>query len=286
MTAGKNAKLASKAPQADGPRSDSAPTRAAAAPSPLRALGSVFRFQLARFLAGRKLRLAFLAAALVLFIAAISRYALSADGVEALQGAYGWGFFRLLVLLVPFLMTSDLIGEEVEARTFTYLTLRPISRGALLLGKYLAATCLSAAIVIGALLLTHLSCLIADGQALISELMPTVTVAGLSLLLCLAYCAICIFWGALAPEASTMISAIHLVLFELGLSFAPSFLRWGSMSYLAQQIADLPKAGMLAESAPDVSTFVGLIVIVLLSGFLLLFAVLTLRASEYRLGKD
>jgi ABC-type transport system involved in multi-copper enzyme maturation permease subunit len=50
-----------------------------------------------------------------------------------------WGFYlRLAVPLLGMFYGTALIADEVEDKTITYLFTRPVSRGAVLIGKYLA----------------------------------------------------------------------------------------------------------------------------------------------------
>jgi hypothetical protein len=54
-------------------------------------------------------------------------------------GLMMWGFFiRFSVPVLGVFYGTSLIADEVEDKTITYLFTRPIPRGAILLGKYLA----------------------------------------------------------------------------------------------------------------------------------------------------
>jgi ABC-type transport system involved in multi-copper enzyme maturation permease subunit len=67
-------------------------------------------------------------------------------GALALGGAKGQDlltnmlevYFRFLVLFLPALTASQIVAEEIEGKTFTFLFARPAPRWAMPLGKYLA----------------------------------------------------------------------------------------------------------------------------------------------------
>ena len=49
------------------------------------------------------------------------------------------GFVRVLLVVLPLLLGAGLVAREVETGTLSYLLVRPLSRGSLLLGKALGA---------------------------------------------------------------------------------------------------------------------------------------------------
>ena len=70
--------------------------------------------------------------------AVIDGRALNVDG-PVIFGLMIWGFYlRLSVPLLGMFYGTALIADEVEDKTITYLFTRPVSRGAVLVGKYLA----------------------------------------------------------------------------------------------------------------------------------------------------
>jgi ABC-type transport system involved in multi-copper enzyme maturation permease subunit len=80
--------------------------------------------------------------------AAVGVLALPVVVTGALAASGKWGldlfnnmlelYLRFLVLFVPALATSQVVSEEIDSRTFTFLFVRPAPRWALPLGKYLA----------------------------------------------------------------------------------------------------------------------------------------------------
>lgn len=259
-------------------------------PPPVPALGdaimSVARLQWKRILRGRRLRLGLSAVGLVLLAVIAARYAVGeVDPVRVMDEGVRWGYFRLLVFLVPFLFTSDAIAEEVESRTFEYLSSRPVGRFAVTVGKYLAGVGMSLAILGGSMVVMHLGIYLTDASPMIDELPGTARALGAICLLTLCYGAICAFWGAVAPEASGIVSVLYLGVIEFLFSNAPYIFRLVAMNYHAQQLAGLDKGGLMVDTAPDVAPWIAVVAMVVATLMFLWFAVLVVSGSEYRFGK-
>lgn len=259
-------------------------------PPPVPPLGSgiaaVLRLQWKRLVRGKKLRLGAVAVGLVIAAVVTARYAQdTAEPPEVMRAGIRLGFFTMLVYLVPFLLTSGAVAEEVESRTFAYLSSRPVTRLAMTLGKYLAGVAAAAALLLGGLLLMHAAVFLVTPGPMIDEL-PTTLRAGASVaLLTLLYGAICMFWGAVATEAAGIVSALYLAVVEFALGLMPGVFRFVSMNYFAQQLAGLPKAGVRPDLVPDVATWVPLAAMVPMTLLFLVLAAVVVGTSEYRFGK-
>ncbi len=258
---------------------------------------TIFRMQIRRLVRGRRLRLAIAATALIVLAVGAAQYA-GAPSSEGLDPGYAaerataamgeglrWGFFNLLVFFLPFLFCSAAIGEEIEARTFSYLTTRPIGRVSIVLGKWLAGVAMSLALLTVAVLLLHVAAYATEPTAMIGSFGETLRALVGVLMLAVAYCAICTCFGALAPDAPGVLSALYLAILEFGLSFMPSYFRCASLNYSAQQLAGLEKAGFMVDTAPDISAPIAGAVLVLASLLFMVFATLTVQLSEYRFSK-
>jgi len=249
-------------------------------------VGAVFRLQWMRMVRGKRLRLGVVAVALVVIAVTAARYAASGvEPVDVMQEGTRLGFFTLLVYLVPFLLTSGAIAEEVESRTFTFLATRPVGRTAITLGKYAAGVAMALALVVGGLVLMHLLVYLTEPSSMVDELTATLKAGGALALLVLLYGAICIFWGAVATEAAGIVSALYLGVVEFGFGMLPGVFRFPSMNYLATQLAGLPKGGLLSHLTPDIESWIPVAAIVPMTLVFLGFAVLTVKVSEYRFGK-
>lgn len=264
------------------------------APGFFNGIAVVFRMQMRRLIRGKKLRLGLVSCGLVLFAVIAARYASERDvgadrsaelAAEAITAGYGWGYFKLLVFLLPFLFTSSAIAEEVESRTFAFLTARPVGRVAITLGKYLAGTVLALGLILGTAIILHFAGYATEPTAMIDELGSTGrALLGLGLLT-ICYCAICVFWGAIAPEAAGIVSALYLAVIEFLVSYLPGYFRCLSMNFLGRRVAGFEPGGLMPEIAPEVPMYVGAPVIVGVTFLFLFFASLTVQMSEYRFSQ-
>lgn len=76
-----------------------------------------------------------------------------------------WGFFvRFTVPVLGVFYGTSLIADEVDDKTITYLFTRPIPRGAVVLGKYLAYMACAAFVVLPAVILVWLLIIPAGGS--------------------------------------------------------------------------------------------------------------------------
>jgi ABC-2 type transport system permease protein len=60
-------------------------------------------------------------------------------GVDAITAVLASLYLVLLVVILPLLYGTQLVAQEAEARTLVFLLVRPLSRGSLLLGKFLGS---------------------------------------------------------------------------------------------------------------------------------------------------
>lgn len=250
------------------------------------AIAAVFRLQWRRLVRGKKLRLGVVSVVLVVLAVVAARYATpTALPKDVVQEGVKWGFFTLLVYLVPFLFTAGTIAEEVEARTFAFLAARPVGRFAITVGKYAAGTAMAIALLAAGLLVLHIGAFVTEPTDMIDELPSTLRAIGSISLLATFYCALCTFWGAVAPEAAGIVSTLYLALVEFALSFMPTFFRFVSMNYLAQQLAGLPRGGIMPHTVPDVPSWAAVAAVTGMMLAFLAFASLAVKTSEYRFGK-
>jgi ABC-type transport system involved in multi-copper enzyme maturation permease subunit len=102
-----------------------------------------------------------------------------ASGVE-IFGALVWIFYvRFSVPVLALFYGTALIADEVEDRTITYLFTRPVRRGAVLLGKYLAYLTCTVFVVLPSIMIVFF--LVAGGPAGIAAGFPSL-VADLGIL--------------------------------------------------------------------------------------------------------
>lgn len=255
------------------------------APSFFAGIGAVVQLALLRTLRGRKLRVAAIATLVVLlFPAVIALLEEDADAAAVVRGGIDWGFFRLLVFLLPVLFTSGTIGEEVENRTLHFLTMRPISRSAIAIGKYIVAAGSGLAVLWAGIILLHVVGFATEPSMMIDEIGATARAGGAASLLILTYSGICLAWGAIAPQAAGIISVVHLGVFEWFLALIPGPLRLASMSHHARELGGLERAGF-AEWVPEVELGTCAAVVIAACVIFTSLGVLVVQMSELRYGK-
>jgi len=264
------------------------------APSFFGSTGALARLSLLRTLRGRKLRVAAVAVGVViLFPAVVALVKEDAETAEVVRSGIDWGFFRLLVFLLPILFVSGAVSEEVEGRTLHFLAMRPVQRSSIALGKYLVGTLSALGIFWAGLLLLHLVGFAATPTLLIDELGATARAGGAGSLLLVTYCAICLFWGTLVPEAAGLLSVVWLGFIEWFVMLLPGVARFLSMSHFARELGGLERAGMDVVSiggrelvrVPDVEMWICAVVVasewIVFPGLPLLI----LPVSQLRFGK-
>src|SRR5262245_2691083 len=110
-------------------------------------------------------------------------------------------YLRALVMVVPLLLGTGLVSREVEAHTLSYLLVRPLSRGSLLLGKFAGSLRIMCTLLCGSFVLCTLVLLGADRFADAGE--PLSKLPAYLLALCvgsLAYGALFTFVGLVSPR--------------------------------------------------------------------------------------
>lgn len=248
------------------------------------ALTAVYQLELKRYLRGRKLWIALVAALCVVLVGIAVRYGLKTDNpVDATQKLFALGW-RMLVFLLSFLFASGAVSDEVEARTIAYLTLRPVNRIVLLLGKYLAACSVTVAILVSSVLIAHIACFAASPSELVDKLKDTARVAGVMAYLSFGMCAICLMWSTLVSDAAGILATFHLVVLEFGLAFVP-VMQLATLNFHARLLAD-PDAAATASSLSIIpGAPVSLAVMGVMSLLYLGVAALVFASSEYHWGR-
>ena len=142
-------------------------TEARVRPSFLAGAMRVFELSLGEMLWSRRTVFMGLVAGAPVFLALVARL-VQGSGVAPLRvngaevggaGVFGmmiWVFFlRFIVPVLGVFYGTSLIADEVEDRTLTYLFTRPIRRGSVLLGKYLAYLVCTALVVLPSVMLVY-----------------------------------------------------------------------------------------------------------------------------------
>jgi len=269
-------------------------TTAPAVPGFGSSTASMIRLSMLRTLRGRKLRVAAVATfVIILFPAVIALVSDEGEPVDIVTGGIDWGFYRLLVFLLPLLFTSGAVGEEVEARTLHFLAMRPLPRASIALGKYVVGIAAALAILWVGLILLHVVGYAATPSLMIDQLGATARAGGAASFLLLTYCAIALFWGTLVPEAGGMLTVVWLGFVEWFGMLLPGVLRFASMSHFARELGGMERAGwdpveLLGQtvvSVPDVELYICALVVGIEWLLFLGFALLIMQTAQLRFGK-
>lgn len=255
-------------------------------PSLFTGIAAVFRLSWKRTLRGRKLRLGVAATLLVVVAAVTARYMLdAAEPANVVEAGLRLGFFGLLAYLVPFLFASGAIAEEVELRTFPFLAMRPAGRAAIALGKFFSASVASIALLGAGVLLLHVASFVTEPTDMIDELPDTLRSLGALALLATCHSAMCLFWGAVLVEASGLVAGLYLAVVEFGGSWIPGFVRFVSMTYVAGQLAGLPKGGFWVELVPEFDTWIYALIVTLVTLIYVGLSWAVVQVREFGFGK-
>lgn len=197
----------------------------AAQPAATRSLG--FGAQLATLLGvqtrlvlrQRKTRAIFIVQLLPVLAALVYVGFESVDGLTMFSGIVDNITIPLLVPLAAIFFGGPAVVEELEGRTLTYLTLRPVGKGTLFVGKALAATLICLPTVLIPLLALFLLCLweSPDWGVALGTLGPTVGAIALGTV---TYTLLFAALGA-AFASGLLVSIVYFLVVEIGFGVLP-----------------------------------------------------------------
>jgi ABC-type transport system involved in multi-copper enzyme maturation permease subunit len=195
---------------------------------------------------------------------------------------------RVLVFLAPFLFCSTALSEEIEARTATYLFVRPASRAAILFGKYVAGAGLATAVVCGTVVVLYVICYSSGAAAV--PFWTAARAVGAFGLATTCYGAMFLCFGVMLVDAPYLLCVLWVGIVELAVSFLPGVVKLVSMSthlgILLGQEAEAPsRMSFFASWNPDVPAWVSACVIAAVGAAFLLAATSLASGSEVRYGK-
>ncbi len=266
-------------------------------PSRLRASSRVFDLSLGQMLWSRRTIFMGLLVAGPVLIAVLARVlsTVSAFGHTAhdlsvtgpgLFGMMVWLFYlRFIVPVLGVFYGTALIADEVEDKTITYLFTRPIARGAVLLGKYLAYLVCTIFVVLPSVALVYLL-VVPIGGSLGEAFLPFLVDLGLLALGLAVYGAVFAFVGAVFRRP--LLTGLVFVLgWEPMALVIPGYLKKLTVAHYLQGLAPhaMPVEGALSllqsalHDAP--STAGGLTGLLLLWGVFLWLAMRVVERREF-----
>jgi ABC-2 type transport system permease protein len=217
------------------------------APSFTNAVVRVFDVAVGQLLWSRRTLFMMLAALAPIVIALIFRLTdavgvstLRVNGQQVSGPVMFGGMIWLLYLrfIVPVLGTfygTALVADEVEDRTITYLFTRPIPRGAIVIGKYLAYLVCTVLVVLPSVMVVYLVITPVGGGSLGQTFPMLLTDLGILALGLAVYGAVFAFIGARVPRP--LVAGLVLVFgWEQVALLVPGYLRRFTVAYYLQSL--------------------------------------------------
>ncbi len=201
-----------------------------------------------------------------------------------LFGLMIWVFYlRFIVPVLGVFYGTSLIADEVDDKTITYLFTRPIPRGAILLGKYVAYLVCTLLVVLPSVVLTYLLAVPIRGR-LGDSFIPLLTDLAILASGVVVYGALFAFVGA-AMKRPLAVGLGFVLGWEPVVLLVPGYLRRFTVAYYLEALVPhaMPQDGTidflqsLFRDVPSTTTSVAS-----LAGLGILFLVLAVRTIERR----
>jgi ABC-2 type transport system permease protein len=192
-------------------------------------------------------------------------------GGQAVFGLMVWVFYlRFTVPALAVFYGTSLIADEVEDRTITYLFTRPIRRGAVLAGKYLAYVACTAMVVLPSITLVYLLIVPRGGGSLAAAFPALVKDLGIIALGLAVYGALFAFVGA-QFKRPVLTGLVFLFGWEPAVLVIPGYLKKFTVAYYLQALVPhaMPQEGMASmlqsifRDVPSLATSLASLAIIL-----------------------
>jgi ABC-2 type transport system permease protein len=169
----------------------------------------------------------------------------------AIYGMMIWlVYIRFVVPVLGVFYGTALIADEVDDKTITYLFIRPIPRGAVLLGKYLAYLACTVLLVLPSAVLSYFIVVPLGGGSVGREFPALLTDLGILAAGLAAYGAVFGFVGA-RLKRPLVIGLVFVFGWEPGVLLFPGYLKSLTVAYYLQ--------GLVPHAMPDDSTMSALL---------------------------
>ena len=158
-----------------------------------------------------------------------------------------WGFYlRLAVPLLGMFYGTALIADEVEDKTITYLFTRPVSRGAVLVGKYLAYLGCTGLVVLPSVMLVFFLVVPLEGGSIGTSFPDLVKDLALLAVGLAVYGALFALVGAWFKRP-LLTGLVFIFVWEPIIVFVPGYMNRFTVSYYIQGLVPhaMPQDGMV-----------------------------------------
>lgn len=260
--------------------------------SPLATGAELLKLDLWRKFRSRKTLILFLIQLIPALVAAVSLVWGDLDGFQVFESTIENVYLPLLLPLAALFLGGPTIVDEVEAKTITFLTLRPLSRATLLLGKLGASIILAVAITVVPVLIFFGICSLGasaglgEGLSLLGTGTAAVAVGAVT------YTTIFALLGVVF--ASTLLPGIvYYVVFELIIAALP-LVEFLSVKFHLYTLGGFDRAEaegggwrqqleeLLLDQPLEFDWWVGLLFCAVVTGAALLVATVIFRNREFR----
>jgi ABC-type transport system involved in multi-copper enzyme maturation permease subunit len=144
-------------------------------------------------------------------------------------------YLRFVIPVLGAFYGTSLMSDEVEDRTITYLFTRPIPRGAVIVGKYLAYLACTGTVVLPSVTAVYLLIAPLSGGSIGGSFMPLLTDLGLLALGLAVYGAVFALIGALVPRP--LVAGLLLIFgWEQVALLVPGYLRRFTVAHYLQAL--------------------------------------------------
>lgn len=260
--------------------------------SPLSLGTKLLKLDLSRKIRSRKTLILFLIQLIPALVAAVTLVWGDLEGYQVFEDTVQNVYLPLLLPLAALFLGGPTIVDEVEAQTITFLTLRPLSRATLLLGKLVASIAIAVAITVGPVLVFFGVCALGatgglgEGLGLLGSGVGAVAVGAVT------YTTIFALLGVLF--ASTLLPGIvYYVVFELIIAALP-LVEFLSVKFHLYTLggferAEAEDAGwrrqleeLILDQPLEFDWWVGLLFCGVVTGAALMVATLVFRNKEFQ----
>lgn len=211
---------------------------------------------------------------------------------ESVSGAGTFGlmiwllYVRFIVPILGVFYGTALIADEVEDRTITYLFTRPIPRGAVLIGKYLAFLACTVLLILPSVVVVFFLMVPMGGGSLAAMFPSMVADLGMLVVGLAAYGAVFAWVGARVRRP--LVAGLVFVLgWEPGVLLFPGYLKTLTVAYYIQALVphampDDSAISVLLQVFADVPGVApSLLTLAVLTGAALWMAARTVESREY-----